>query len=46
MRESSENETIIARLLEKATHECADPDVRDRAYILWRAISSDQALCE
>lgn len=46
MKHSSKNETILARLLEKATNECADPDVRDKAYILWRAISSDQGQCE
>jgi len=36
-----EAETFITNLLQKATDETRNPDVRDRAYIYWRMLSSE-----
>ena len=36
-----ESETFITNLLQKATDETRNPDVRDRAYIYWRMLSSE-----
>jgi AP-1 complex subunit beta-1 len=32
---------IVQRILETATKDCDSPDVRDRAYIYWRLLSTD-----
>ncbi|EIW73131.1 hypothetical protein TREMEDRAFT_37167, partial [Tremella mesenterica DSM 1558] len=34
---------IVQRVLQAATKDCDSPDVRDRAYIYWRLLSSDPA---
>ncbi|KIO21140.1 hypothetical protein M407DRAFT_130485, partial [Tulasnella calospora MUT 4182] len=34
---------IVQQILEKATKDCDSPDVRDRAYIYWRLLSTDPA---
>ncbi|KAG8910869.1 beta-adaptin [Tulasnella sp. 408] len=34
---------IVQQVLEKATKDCDSPDVRDRAYIYWRLLSTDPA---
>lgn len=34
-------ENLISKLLEVATHKTDNPDVRDRAYIYWRMLSSN-----
>ena len=33
-------EQLIQGLLKKATDECDNPDLRDRAYIYWRMLST------
>ncbi|KAN0065382.1 beta-adaptin [Thecaphora frezii] len=33
-------QTIVQQVLEKATKECESPDIRDRAFIYWRLLSS------
>lgn len=37
---------IIHNLLKVATTECENPDVRDRAYIYWRMLSTDPELAK
>ncbi|KAG8908255.1 beta-adaptin [Tulasnella sp. 403] len=34
---------VVQRVLETATKDCDSPDVRDRAYIYWRLLSTDPA---
>ncbi|CAG8569790.1 70_t:CDS:10, partial [Dentiscutata erythropus] len=34
-------QTIVQRVLQTATTECDNPDIRDRAYIYWRLLSTD-----
>lgn len=34
------SETLIQELLKKATEEVDNPDLRDRAYIYWRMLST------
>ena len=36
-----ESESFITTLLQKATDETSNPDIRDRAYIYWRMLSSE-----
>jgi AP-1 complex subunit beta-1 len=36
-----ESESFITILLQKATDETSNPDIRDRAYIYWRMLSSE-----
>ena len=36
-----EAENFITNLLQKATDETRNPDVRDRAYVYWRMLSSE-----
>ncbi len=36
-----ESESFITNLLQKATDETANPDIRDRAYVYWRMLSSE-----
>ena len=33
-------QTVVQQVLEKATRECDSPDIRDRAFIYWRLLSS------
>lgn len=35
---------LILGLLQKTTEECASPDVRDRAYMYWRLLSTNPEL--
>ena len=35
------SQAIVQRVLNTATKDCDSPDVRDRAYIYWRLLSSD-----
>lgn len=34
---------VVQKVLETATKDCDSPDVRDRAYIYWRLLSTDPA---
>jgi AP-1 complex subunit beta-1 len=36
-------QALVQRVLDVATKECDSPDVRDRAYIYWRLLSTDPA---
>ena len=36
-----DTEGIITTLFKTATEECQNPDIRDRAYVYWRLLSSD-----
>jgi AP-1 complex subunit beta-1 len=40
LKKPDEGETIIQRVLKLATEEADNPDLRDRAYIYWRMLSS------
>lgn len=40
MKKPEKCETLIQTLLKKATEECENPDIRDRAYIYWRMLST------
>ena len=35
------SQSLVQRILNTATKDCDSPDVRDRAYIYWRLLSTD-----
>ncbi|KAI9591696.1 Clathrin/coatomer adaptor, adaptin-like protein [Syncephalis fuscata] len=41
LRRPSDGQDIVIQTLEAATKECDNPDIRDRAYIYWRLLSSN-----
>ncbi|KAJ1677093.1 beta-adaptin, partial [Spiromyces aspiralis] len=41
LKKPQEGNELVLRVLKTATEMCADPDVRDRAYIYWRLLSAD-----
>ncbi|KAF9006995.1 adaptin N terminal region-domain-containing protein [Cyathus striatus] len=41
LRKPDSSQGIVQRVLNTATKECDSPDVRDRAYIYWRLLSTD-----
>jgi len=40
LKKPEEGEDVIQRILKLATEEVENPDLRDRAYIYWRMLSS------
>ncbi|ODN80474.1 hypothetical protein L202_02712 [Cryptococcus amylolentus CBS 6039] len=43
LKKPDESQAIVQKVLQAATTDCDSPDVRDRAYIYWRLLSSDPA---
>ncbi|WWC85696.1 uncharacterized protein L201_000562 [Kwoniella dendrophila CBS 6074] len=43
LKKPDESQAIVQRVLQAATKDCDSADVRDRAYIYWRLLSSDPA---
>nr|ODO02190.1 clathrin binding protein [Cryptococcus depauperatus CBS 7855] len=43
LKKPDSSQAIVQKVLQAATKECDSPDVRDRAYIYWRLLSSDPA---
>ncbi|ORY27362.1 putative clathrin binding protein [Naematelia encephala] len=43
LKKPDQSQAIVQRVLQAATKDCDSPDVRDRAYIYWRLLSSDPA---
>lgn len=43
LKKPDESQAVVQRVLQAATKDCDNPDVRDRAYIYWRLLSSDPA---
>ncbi|CAG8632980.1 3900_t:CDS:2, partial [Dentiscutata heterogama] len=41
LKKPQSTQTIVQRALQTATIECDNPDIRDRAYIYWRLLSTD-----
>lgn len=41
LKKPDESQAIVQRVLNTATKDCDSPDVRDRAYIYWRLLSTD-----
>jgi vesicle coat complex subunit len=41
LRRPNDGQDIVIQTLEAATKECDNPDIRDRAYIYWRLLSSN-----
>lgn len=41
LKKPEQGESLITELLKIATEECPNPDLRDRAYIYWRLLSTD-----
>ena len=41
LKKPDQGESLITELLRIATEECPNPDLRDRAYIYWRLLSTD-----
>ncbi|KAI9270566.1 adaptin N terminal region-domain-containing protein [Phascolomyces articulosus] len=37
----AENQDLVQRVLQTATNECDNADIRDRAYVYWRLLSTD-----
>jgi AP-1 complex subunit beta-1 len=41
LRKPDSSQGVVQRVLDTATKDCDSPDVRDRAYIYWRLLSTD-----
>jgi AP-1 complex subunit beta-1 len=41
LKKPDQGESLITDLLKIATEECPNPDLRDRAYVYWRLLSTD-----
>ncbi|KAI7833144.1 AP-2 complex subunit beta-like protein [Kickxella alabastrina] len=41
LKSPQQGQTLVLKALQTATEKCANPDVRDRAYIYWRLLSAD-----
>ncbi|KAI9007902.1 adaptin N terminal region-domain-containing protein [Phycomyces nitens] len=41
LKKPSENQDLVQRVLQTATTECDNADIRDRAYVYWRLLSTD-----
>ena len=41
LRKPDSSQGLVQRILNTATKDCDSPDVRDRAYIYWRLLSTD-----
>ncbi|KAI8337142.1 adaptin N terminal region-domain-containing protein [Chlamydoabsidia padenii] len=41
LKKPNENQDLVQRVLQTATTECDNADIRDRAYVYWRLLSSD-----
>jgi vesicle coat complex subunit len=41
LKKPQTTQNIVWRLLQIATSECDNPDIRDRAYVYWRLLSTD-----
>jgi len=41
LKKPNENQEIVQQVLQTATTECENPDIRDRAYVYWRLLSTD-----
>jgi vesicle coat complex subunit len=41
LKKPSENQDLVQRILQTATTECDNADIRDRAYVYWRLLSTD-----
>jgi vesicle coat complex subunit len=43
LKKPDTSQGLVQQILDTATKECDSPDVRDRAYIYWRLLSTDPA---
>ena len=43
LKKPDESQAIVQKVLQMATKDCDSPDVRDRAYVYWRLLSTDPA---
>lgn len=41
LKKPAENQDLVQRVLQTATNECDNADIRDRAYVYWRLLSTD-----
>ncbi|KAJ8653961.1 hypothetical protein O0I10_010410 [Lichtheimia ornata] len=41
LKKPAENQDLVQRVLQTATSECDNADIRDRAYVYWRLLSTD-----
>ncbi|KAI8367849.1 adaptin N terminal region-domain-containing protein [Choanephora cucurbitarum] len=41
LKKPNENQDLVQRILQTATTECDNADIRDRAYVYWRLLSTD-----
>ncbi|KAI7905127.1 adaptin N terminal region-domain-containing protein [Cokeromyces recurvatus] len=41
LKKPNENQDLVQRVLQTATIECDNADIRDRAYVYWRLLSTD-----
>lgn len=41
LKKPDQSQGLVQKVLQSATAECDNPDVRDRAYVYWRLLSSD-----
>ncbi|CAO3647152.1 unnamed protein product [Cunninghamella blakesleeana] len=41
LKKPNENQDLVQRVLQTATNDCDNADIRDRAYVYWRLLSTD-----
>lgn len=41
LKRPDDGQEMVQKVLQSATQECDNPDLRDRAYVYWRLLSSD-----
>ena len=41
LKKPESNQNLVQKVLELSTKNCDNPDIRDRAYIYWRLLSTD-----
>ncbi|ODQ51433.1 AP-1 complex subunit beta-1 [Saitoella complicata NRRL Y-17804] len=41
LKKPDSTQELVQRMLKTATNDCDNPDIRDRAYVYWRLLSSD-----
>lgn len=46
LKKPDQAQGLVQKVLQTATAECDNPDIRDRAYVYWRLLSSDPQIAK
>ena len=46
LKKPDQAQGLVQKVLQVATAECDTPDIRDRAYVYWRLLSSDPEIAK